>query len=248
LLLQLDDPALAALTAARGWDNAVRPYDGDYLMVTDTNIGFNKTNAVVELGLTYDVDLTDPSSPVGALTLQHLNNARPDIPCIHWDDTNQITGEDWYPINRCYWTYTRVYKQAGIELLDATPHAIPGDWMIRHADVPARVDPLEEELPGVQGFGTLLVVPGGKALSTGFEFALPETVLSHSAASGEYTYHLKVQKQPGTLQNSLVVRIHFPQNALLKTILSGVILQDNNLLFQTDLRTDVEMRVVFTIP
>ncbi|MCK7500511.1 MAG: hypothetical protein MZW92_67410 [Comamonadaceae bacterium] len=39
--------------------------------------------------------------------------------------------------------------------------------------MPARVDELEEELPGVQGFGTFLVLPGGQSLDTGFQFTLP---------------------------------------------------------------------------
>ena len=61
LLLQFDNPALTALLAEQGWDNSLQPGTGDFLMVTDTNMGFNKTNAVVESRISYDVDLTDPS-------------------------------------------------------------------------------------------------------------------------------------------------------------------------------------------
>jgi hypothetical protein len=248
LLLQFDHPVVAALSAERGWDNAIHPGTGDFLMVTDTNIGFNKTNAVVNIGLTYDIDLNDLTSPVGTLTVTHQNNANQDVPCIHWD-SGEITGEDSYPINRCYWNYLRVYKQPGVALLEATPHAIPGDWMIQGQNVPARVDIVDEEgLPGVQGFGTLLVVPGGRSLSTSFSFALPGTVLLKTAASSEYIYHLKVQKQPGTLENSLTIRIHLPKHATLKTAPPAMVVQNANLLLETNLRTDVELDVIFTVP
>ncbi len=248
LLLQFDNPVVASLTAERGWDNAVRPGTGDFLMVTDTNIGFNKTNAVVDIGLTYDIDLSDLDAPVGTLTLTHQNNADKNVPCIQWD-TGKIIGEEWYPIDRCYWSYLRVYKQAGVQLLDATPHPIPSEWMIRHESIPARVDELdEEEITGVQGFGTLLVVPGGETLSTNFRFALPRTVLSFQSNSNELTFHLKVQKQPGTVENPLTIRVHFPKHAVLKSILPGAILQDDDLMLKTNLLTDVELDVVFTIP
>ncbi len=248
LLLQFDDPVISTLLAQRGWDNAIRPGGGDFLMVTDTNIGFNKTNAVVEIGLTYDVDLSDLDSPVGTLTLTHQNNADRNVPCIHWN-TGEITGEKSYPIDRCYWSYVRVYKQAGVQLLDATPHRIPAEWMIGQASVPARVDVLDEEqIAGVQAFGTLLVVPGGQTLSTSFRFALPQTVLSPRPGTDELSLHLHLQKQPGTLDHALTIRVHLPKNALIKSIPPGASVQNNDLMLQTSLLTDVRLDVVFSIP
>ena len=247
LLLQFDNPVVAGLTAERGWDNAVRPGTGDFLMVTDTNIGFNKTNAVVKGSLTYDVDLGNPDSPTGTLTLHHQNDAKKNVPCLHWD-SGIITGEEWYPIDRCYWSYVRVYKQTGGQLLSSTPHIIPGEWMILGEGIPARVDPLEEEIPGVEGWGTLVVVPGGQTLSTSFSFALPKNVLSVQPGLDEFRYHLKVQKQPGTLENPLTVRIHLPGHATLRSAPPGVSVQDHNLLLATNLQTDVEFEVVFTVP
>jgi hypothetical protein len=247
LLLQFDDPVVSALLTKYDWDNAVRPASGDYLMVTDTNIGFNKTNAVVEASLSYDVDLSNVMSPVGLLTVTHKNNARDNIPCVQWD-TGQIPGEEWYPINRCYWSYLRVYKQQGAELLGASPHAIPGEWMLLGKDVPARVDILEEDgLDNAEGFGTLIVVPGGKSLSTGFKFSLPGTVLSQSDSSAQYIYRLKVQKQPGTRANQLILRIHLPNHSRVDALNMDATTQENNLLIRTDLRTDVHLEVVFDI-
>jgi len=247
LLLQLDDPTLTALIAERGWDNTVRPGTGDFLMVVDTNIGFNKTNAVVAVSLSYDVNLTDVSAPVGSLIMTHKNKASPDVPCIQWN-SGQITAERFYPIDRCYWNYLRVYREQGVKLLEASPHAIPGGWMLLGQGVPAQVDELEEEIPGVKGFGTLLVVPGGQTLQTGFSFALPPNVLIHAGSSGRFSYRLKIQKQPGTLANPLTIRIHLPNHAKLESSSMQAALQDNNLLIETDLQTDVELVVTFSLP
>jgi len=75
LLLQVDSPSITSLLARHRWDGAVRPEQGDFLMVVDTNVGANKTNAVVKSSLSYDVDLTKPAAPIGSLTVVHKNNA-----------------------------------------------------------------------------------------------------------------------------------------------------------------------------
>jgi hypothetical protein len=247
LLIQVDNPTLTALLAEQDWDNAVRPGPGDFLMVTDTNIGFNKTNAVVNVSLAYDVDLTNMAAPVGTLTVTHKNNASQDVPCIQWN-TGEISNEKFYPINRCYWNYLRVYRPGGVVLLDATPHAIPGEWMLLGQGVPARVDELEEEIPGVKGFGTMLVVPGGQSFSTSFKFALPQMGIVTGETEGQRTYRLKVQKQPGTLAVPLTIRIRLPNGSVVKSISWEALAQDHNLLINTNLRSDVEFELIFSPP
>lgn len=248
LLLQFDDPTATRLIARLGWDNAIHPGRGDFLLVTDTNIGFNKTNAVVKTSLSYDIDLTDLSAPEGTLVVTHTNQARKDVPCIHWNN-GEITGEEQYPINRCYWNYLRIYKQEGVELLDASPHDIPGERMILGEPIPAQVDDLDEELDGVRGFGTLLVVPGGETMSTSFTFALPPDMLSAQdvSAQAELTYRLTVHKQPGTLAIPILIRIHLPNRAAVKSISTEAVLQDNHLLIETNLQRDLELELVFSL-
>ena len=247
LLLQFDDPQVESQLARHNWDGAVRPGEGDFLMTTDTNIGFNKTNALLDVSITYDVNLTDLSNPKGSLVLTHHNHASQDVPCLQWG-YKQVEGVEWYPIDRCYWTYTRVYKQAGTSLVDASPHAIPSEWILLGKDVPARVDVLENEVENVQGYGTLLVVHGGETLSTGFDFALPNSVILRGDGSGRYVYRLKVQKQPGTLANPLVIRIHLPNHSQVETVNLKALIQDGNLLVETDLRSDVYLEVSFLVP
>ncbi len=247
LLLQFDDAQLADLLAARDWDNAIRAGSGDFLMLTDTNVGFNKTNALVDMSISYDVDLTDIATPVASLIVTHRNKANPDVPCIHWN-TGEITLNESYPVNRCYWNYLRVYKQQGVELLEASPHAIPGEQLLLGRGVPARVDELDEEIPGVCGFGTLLVVPGGQAWNTGFTFALPASALNDASVPGQLVYRLEVQKQPGTLANPLTVRVHLPNRAQLESVSLPAEVQDRHILIKTDLRTDVELEIVFSLP
>ena len=245
LLLQLDDPDLDQVMARHGWDGALRYTGGDFLMVVDANIGFNKTNAVVGTTLSYEVDLSQPAYPVGTLMVTHKNNAAADVPCVQWPDLRP-QGEENYPIDACYWNYMRVYTPSGAKLLDATRQKVPAEWMILSQGVDAPVDVLDEELDGLQAFGTLMVLPGGQALTITFHFRLPEAALVTSA--GQTTYHLRIKKQPGTTAVPLSIRVQLPRGATLKSSSLQGVSQKDALLIQTDLRSDVVLDLVFSIP
>ena len=245
LLLQLDNPALTSLLARYGWDGAVRPKGGDFLMVVDSNIGFNKTNAVVESSLVYEVDLTRPLSPLAALTVNHTNNAQAVI-CNQWNKI-RLPEEGNYPITDCYWNYLRVYMVADAALLGADPQFVPANWMILRENVPERVDVLDEGIDGVQTFGTLQVIPGGDSRSINFHFALPEGILEIQPGSNQLIYRLRVQKQPGTLGVPINIQVSLPENATIITIPDGAVIQEEMILIETDMRTDLEIEIEFLV-
>jgi hypothetical protein len=243
LLLQFDDPALMSVIAHHGWDGALRYEGGDFLMAVDTNIGFNKTNALVDTALTYDVDLRDLAQPSGTLTVTHRNNSSADVPCLQWG-AERLPGEEAYPMNACYWNYMRVYVPSGAELLEATPQRVPDEWMTWGEGVDAQVDLLEEELEGLQGFGALMVVPGNEAQLNSFHYRLPEQVLVKEG--DQVRYHLHVEKQPGTIAVPLTIRIHLPGRAALISSSMQALIQDDDLLIETDLHTDADLEVIFS--
>jgi hypothetical protein len=252
ILLKLDDPVLTSFLADKGWDGVVRPGNGDFLMVVDSNIGFNKTNAVVTTSLSYSVDLTNLSAPLAQLDAVHQNNANQNIPCyprsfITSADTGTAYWEEDYPIDRCYWDYLRVYMAAGTRLLDSVPESIPTEWTIHQDGVPPHVDVLDEGIDGVQAFGTLKVVPGGQSVDTGFQFALPVGVIKSQPNSNQKVYHLRVQKQPGTLAVPITILIHLPDNSTIQSVPSGAKIQGHIVSLQTNLSQDLEFDIVFTV-
>jgi len=216
-------------------------------MVVDSNIGFNKTNAVIESSLSYDVDLTELASPTGSLVVFHKNNAVGIDSCHHWEKV-RAPGEEDYPIQDCYWDYLRVYTLPDTNLLGASVQTVPAEWMILGRAVPPQVDILEEEMDGVRGFGTMKVVPAGESLSTSFRFAMPPGVLEAQPDPGQMAYRLKIQKQPGTLGVPITVRVHLPNGAVVQSVPSGAIVQGQNVLFQAALTTDIEIEIVFLVP
>jgi hypothetical protein len=275
LLVQMDDPAVSRLLKQRGWDGGIRPGEGDYLMVVDSNLGFNKVNAVAQTEIEYRLDLSDVQAPTAHLDVLHHNPVagkethpgeitvgqyldrlafplfeRQTQVCRH---AAYDTGDYQDLIARCYWNYLRVFVPEGTSLLEASPDAIPAEWMILGEPVPARVDVLDnhgavdQTPPGLNAFGTMVVVPRGEQRVTGFQFALPSEVLTE-IGPGEWSYRLVVQKQPGTLAVPLRLQIQLPAGAeVLSAEPNGEQVGDS-WLATLDLRTDLALILRFQAP
>ncbi len=247
LMLQFDNAIMSDLLSRRGWDGAVKPGDGDFLMVVDSNIGFNKTNAVVNTGINYSIDLSNLAVPVGQVVVEHTNNSSSEVLCSLRD---RITIKDQgnYPIDRCYWDYLRIYTVAGARLLQATPQSIPAEWMLRGEAVSAHVDTLNEELDGVATYGLLKVVPGERSIGTKLRYVLPVDVLSIRPGTRQVIYHFKVKKQPGTIAIPITIQVILPKDVVLLSIPNGSQTVDNVVNYESNLRTDLEFEIVFEVP
>ncbi|MCG2787409.1 MAG: DUF4012 domain-containing protein [Anaerolineae bacterium] len=249
LLIQVDNPVLADYLARQGWDGAVQPMEADFLMVADSNIGFNKTSAVIETSLEYDLDLRAMLSPTAVLSITHKNNAAEMFTCSQWAQKNRAEGEKSYPITDCYWSYTRVYRPAGTQLIDSLAQFIPANWMLTYRSVPARVDDLgNEEIGGIQAFGTLKVIPGGQSETTMMRFALPLNIFQMQAQDGLIAYRLRVQKQPGTLDIPFLVRVQLAPGSAIYRVPDGAIIEGDTVTYRAGLQTDLEFEIFFYPP
>jgi hypothetical protein len=250
ILLQLDDPAMGTVLAGRGWDGAVRPGSGDYLMVVDSNVGFTKSNAVVESRLNYQVDLSNQGTPVADLKISQANHAPGNVPCTSiragFSSDTRTSLSYQKQMDQCYWDYLRVYSPAGTQLLNATPHAVQGEWMLDGQGIPAHVDILDEGIAGVQGFGTLFVVPTGETLETSFRFLLPSGIIQ-ADGSNKQLYQLHVQKQPGTQANLISICIKLPNGSILLDSSPTGDLKAGTWCLNSSLLTDLTVRLEFTV-
>jgi hypothetical protein len=246
ILLQSDDPEMKSLLSRRGWDGAVRPApNSDFLMAADANIGFNKTHAVIDHSMIYEVDLSDVSDPLAKLRVTYVNKANGESLCIQ-KPSRKIAVKEIYNINDCYWTYLRVYFPTGTDLLGSTPRAVPAGRTLLGEPVPTRTDRLgSEDSPGVEVFGTLLVVPMAETLSTDFQLSLPATVVQQDPQTGSWMYRLTVQKQPGTIAVPLILRLVLPPGAEITTSSHTLQREQNTWTLTTNLRTDLDFEMTF---
>lgn len=218
VLLYFEDPEAQAFVTQRNWDGGIHPpANGDFLMVVDTNVGFNKTSTIRDLSLNYEVDLRDPENPKAHLKVSMSNHTPVAVECYQSPGSVGIWIEqpNKYPMYDCYWSYLRVYTPAANILLSANPPSIPAGRLISEKEVPPHVDIFDEGLPGIQVWGMLLVVPPGETYNTVFDFQLSPGVVKKTAP-GEWAYHLKIQKQAGVQALPLQFRILLPEGAHLQ--------------------------------
>jgi hypothetical protein len=222
ILLQFDDPEMNSLVIKRGWDGSVQPLPGsDFLMVVDSNIGFNKTSARMKTSLEYVVNLADLNHPIGNLTVSFTNNTeinnRTSQDCIQagGEIKNLPLDQRKYIMDDCYWTYLRIYSPIGSQLVYSTPHEIPKKWPLREKIYPAQTDILDEKIFGTQVFGTLLVIPKAQTLQTLYSYQLPSMVVSKATDGKTYQYIFKIQKQPGTQDIPLTFHLILPTGMII---------------------------------
>ncbi len=250
ILLFFEDPEAQALIRQRGWDGDLHPKNGeDFLMAVDANVGFNKTNALVDRSLSYQVDLRIPQSPFSHLRVSYTNKVPVAVECYQLPASvgKGVPQPNEYPMYDCYWVYLRVYMPAGSELLSSTPYPVPAGRTLREEAVPARTDLLgNENIAGVAVFGTLLVIPPGETLATTFDFRLP--AIAHQVGENRWQYRLTVQKQPGTRGDSFLLQLLLPENAVIQQSSSPLRVSENHSYsLETSLQEDFSFEVVFEL-
>lgn len=123
LQISIDEPRVAAALAGRGWDGGVRPQAGeDFLLVVDSNVGFNKANLLVQTALDYAVIPAAGSPEIGGaeatLTITYTHTGRPGAEATC--DRAPRYAETYDGLaQRCYWDFLRVYTAGGATLLSA---------------------------------------------------------------------------------------------------------------------------------
>ena len=238
LLVYLHDPVSAELLAERGWDGRLQAGAGDYLMVVDSNVGFNKVNPNVRQEITYAVDLTDAGHPQGETRIVYHNDSVPDDEACRQEARYGRSYEDM--MNRCYWDYVRVLVPSGSQLISATPAPLPEGALARtFRGVQEPMDTVAVE-PGESEtvtFGAFFVIAGGESREMTFAYDLPPSVVQRNGTQSRY--RLSVQKQAGTHALPLQVRIRLPSGARAVTSRpKPTSIDQDELIYELSLQTD----------
>ncbi len=204
LALWLRDSPLAASVHSAGWDGAIRTTDTNYLMVVDSNVGFNKANTLVTPSYAYDVDIQPDLTARATLTITYRHGGQPAAtPCVQrvLDYGPNIPYES--EIDQCYWDYLRVYVPKGTPLDAAPSFPIAGSQLLGHEPSSGEPDLLTAE-SDKDAFTSFFYVPRGGNYAAWFRYSTPVAAAA-SAADGLIHFRLLWQKQAGT--GAVAVRI-----------------------------------------
>jgi len=174
----LNDETAAPVLAQAGWDGGLQPAEGaDFLAIVDTNMGYNKVNAVLEPSADYRIEWGE-NPDQGALATLTLVYNHPGPAGDPTCDPAPRYGDTYADMMaRCYFDYVRVFAPAGSRLLN-----VEG------------VDPetvtISQETPGVSEFAAYFVLPTESAKTITFTYRLPPGLTKAD-------YQLVAQRQAG---------------------------------------------------
>ncbi len=223
ILVYLHDQDAARLLADNNWDGRLRSTDGDYLLVVDSNLGYNKVNSNVEEGIEYQLSAGQDGSFQGQTTVTYLNkSARGVDQCVHGSEY----GDSYDDLMQgCYWDYLRLYVPQGSRLVEAQ----------------GLDEPVEVSVEGDKRvFGAFFVLAPGEEREISFSYSMPPDILE----GGRYS--LLVQKQPGTLSHPLDVNLELPVEVE-RAEPAPLVEQDNALKYQAHLVKDQTFTVSSTL-
>jgi hypothetical protein len=241
LLLFMDDPAITEALQVFGLNGTVNPGSSDFLMLVDSNVGFNKADALVRRSYTYQIDLSNPSAPTSSLQLAYEHDAPRGIPCLH-----EVTyGEGTYADleNRCYWDFVRVYVPVGAIFIDGWLPSVPGEMLMSGIGEAGGWTSQQGEQE-TTAFSALLILPTGSRISPSLTYSLPPTILTQGAA-GELGYELRLAKQAGVSTIPISVRVIPPTNSMIDAAAGWQMQQDGSALWQGDLHKDIILTLQF---
>lgn len=175
----LDDPVAAARLHEWGWDGALFPLEGaDFVALLDSNLGYNKVNAVVTRALEYRISWPLDGQE-GALAEATVRYEHPlEVPDHECDQTPRY-GESYAEMmRRCYFNYVRLYVPRGstlVEIEGVDPDSVssrPGE-------------------AGTQLFAGFFTMMPGTEKTVTFRYRLPPSIVAE-------TYRVLFQRQSGS--------------------------------------------------
>lgn len=245
--IYLTDPSAAQTIRELGWDGSltIRP-NQDTLAVIDTNIGYNKVNAIVERSTRYEVSLSESGPHAARLSLTYDNpNPTSEEGCLQFIHYNRNTVYSDL-IDRCFYNWLRFYPPLGTDLLSATETPISAESLVIDTDYDGIATPLND--PRDQsGFTNFMLIGRDTSLTTHFDLSLPTSIVQ--PVDSGYQYRLAIRKQAGTLPQATTVQVTLPSSATVGAVTPAPLANDGqNVVFQFDLETDEEIVVNYTLP
>ena len=248
LQIFMRDPEIALVLDKLNWDGRLEnPTGQDYLMIVDTNMGFNKANLFVDRQTSYHVDLTDPTAPLGTVQMDymHKHEGTSDEPCYQ-GDTNliyvqKLAYEDLADL--CYWNYLRVYAPAQTELSDSTMLIVPGETLLSGQDWQSQAAAVAE-IEQLETFANFMLVPKAEMLTTQMSYVLPETIVQQQ--EGVFVYQLELQKQAGMREETVQVIIELPEGAsVVAHTPASATISENRVIFDLKLTTNSTISISY---
>lgn len=245
LQLYMRDPVVAVVLDGVNFDGRVENRVGqDFLLVVDSNMGYNKASALMNTQLDYDVTLNSDGTAAAVLSVKQAHTGRRNNPpaCEQGVGGYGLTGFDYEEmVHLCYWSYLRVYTPAGSQLVAASSHPAPAQAFSHNRPWNGQAA-TSQDSSGLTMMENFALIPYGESADLLFQYQLPVTIRT-TEADGSHRYLLQIMKQAGTRPQPLTVTVHLPAGQALITADPLPQQEENRLIFNLTLNQDITLFV-----
>ena len=246
LQLYFRDPEVVQVLETIDWDGRLENLQNqDFLMVVDTNMGYNKANVYVARNFEYQVLLKENLSGEANLWVTHThtgpeNNSLCDQ---NIEDDYQVAENYLEIADQCYFNYLRVYVPQQAQLINSTQQTIRGDYLLSGIEWNATAQPIQE-LNNLNTYENFMVLPHATTVTNEFTYNLPNNIVQKSG--NDSIYRLQIQKQAGTNEEPLKVIITLPPNAnFVQATPIPTKVEGSQITFDLNLTSDEELELIF---
>ena len=242
LQIYVHDSRVAAVLDEIDWDGRLElPESGDYLMVVDTNVGYNKANVVVESAISYKVELHDDGTGTAELSIAYTHTGRESSePCEQIIPyTEGITYDAL--VNHCYWNYSRIYVPGPIVPIKLVDHQLQPEMLAVGRGWHEQGEIVIQDGAAQTIIADAFVLPQGEQINSDYTYKLP-VVVSRDDIN---TYRLEVKKQPGIKPQPITVRIIIPEGASIVKSSPEATIDGRQVVFDQQLITDLSFEVSY---
>lgn len=219
ILVYVNDPRLQDIARTLGVTGDIIQTDGDYVMVIDSNMLSQKTDAVMKKEIFYTLSVDEKERVIGTVKLTYINTEPPS-----WKTS---TYNDW----------VRIYVPDESVFLEASG--------ISKNELSGLVEPVEQSRDhGKTVFSVFFSVPPQTSRSLEIRYQLPKKI---ERAMKEGAYSLYIQKQSGVSGVRNNTSLLFPsdvKDSISDSEFETQKIDKNSLTFVTDLNLDKKIDVI----
>jgi len=224
LLVYSNNQNIQSILADYNIDGDLHPNDGDFLMVVDANLGFDKIDYVIQRSLLYSIDLRNKDKIISNLNITYINPMVGEMTCLQWGEAKLSTKKEYlYPT--CYADFYRIYRPKST-IINSFRSPDFSDSFFNYSEPWSHnleENPSLDDLVELSGF---FVLPTNTTDNTIIEQTLPSTVIQKTG--GFYQYKLIIQKQPGVSQLPVTLKITLPEGTSIVPEESNISLINEN--------------------
>lgn len=224
LQLYMVDVSETAVLDQLNWDGRLEnPPGQDFLLVLDSNMGYNKSNMFVQRSYTYDVTLNPTGTSDASLTVQYNYTKAPEDTAVCEQGISYANAPNYQQIaDRCYFNFLRIYTPANTTLTEATSHQVPGEALMSLTTWQGAAT-TSTEFASYTTFTNFFMLPRGERLSTAYQYRLPPNIIQQENET-EFVYTLWLRKQAGASTEPVQINVTLPTGGtLLRTESSSTV-------------------------